>query len=273
MMEFLQKRGVYMKMNIASALRRDAVGFFTHVHPRATWRQDFQEKIVRELRANMSADEISEAMKAADDQNKKEMFITLNFKKQYIQSEEGLIQAETLEIQSAPEIKESINRSLFKASKNGTLPGKYYPYGISKSLGQEEYRKILKRQNAFLAATQIIGVQGLTEEILEAKFDTNESDGSIKQKSARELLTGHYSVIALEKTNLSEERGKYAIICQRENEKETKDFLDAVTGFINENADWDMKHLTHPEVRRASSNRWSTQIQEYAESFHKKPTM
>ena len=56
-----------MKMNIGSAMRRDTVGFFTHFHRRATWRQDFQEKIVKELRANMSADEISEAMKAADD--------------------------------------------------------------------------------------------------------------------------------------------------------------------------------------------------------------
>lgn len=41
MMEFLFRRGVYMKMNIASARRRDAVGFFTHVHPRVTWRQEF----------------------------------------------------------------------------------------------------------------------------------------------------------------------------------------------------------------------------------------
>jgi hypothetical protein len=269
MMQFLLKRGVYMKMNVASARRRDAVGYFTHVHPRATWRVDLQEKIVKALKANMSAEEIDDAMKAADDQDKKDMFITLNFKKQYIQSEEGLIQTETLEIQSAPEIKESINKALFKASTNGNLPGKYYPYGISRTLGQEEYRKILKRQNAFLAGTHIIGVQGLTEEILDAEFDTNDSDGNIKKKTARELITAHYSVIALEKTNLTTERGKYSVICKRESEKQTKEFLDELTMFINASASWEIKHITHPEIRRSSSSKWSTQIQEYAASFNK----
>jgi hypothetical protein len=108
-------------------------------------------------------------MKATDDKEKKEMFVTLNFRKEYIQSEEGIIQTETIEIQSAPEIKETVNNALFKASKKGQLPGKYYPYCILKSEGVEEYRKILKRQNAFLASTQVIGIQGLTEGILEAK--------------------------------------------------------------------------------------------------------
>ena len=62
MMDFLLKKGVYMKMNDASARRRDAVGFFTHVHPRATWRQDFKEKVIQEMRNVMSAGEIDEAM-------------------------------------------------------------------------------------------------------------------------------------------------------------------------------------------------------------------
>jgi hypothetical protein len=269
MMEFLFKRGVYMKMNIALARRRDAVGYFTHVHPRVTWRQDFQEKIVKEMRKYMTDEEVKEAIDAADNQDTKEMFVTLNFRKQYIQAEEGLIQTETLEIQAAPEIKAIVNNALFRASKNGTLPGKYFPYGISKTLGVDEYRKILQRQNAFLATTQVIGIQGLTEELLKAEFSTNEKDGSIKMRTAREILTGHFSIISLEKTNLSKERGKYNLICKKNQEKEAREFIDAATKYINEVADWEDKHVTYPEIRRSSPNRWNSEIQEYAETLHK----
>lgn len=54
MMEFLNKNGVYMKVNIVSALRRDLVGFFTHIHPRATWRVEFQDMMNQVMREQMS---------------------------------------------------------------------------------------------------------------------------------------------------------------------------------------------------------------------------
>lgn len=87
-----------------------------------------------------------------------ELFITLNFRKQYINYVEGLIQTETLEGQTAPELKEMVNSALFKVAKKNQLPGRYYPYGISKTLGVEEYQTILKRQNAFLASVHMIGM-------------------------------------------------------------------------------------------------------------------
>lgn len=52
----------------------------------------------------------------------KDRYVTLNFKKQYIQSPEGLIQTETMELQTAPEIKEMVNTALFKAAKKEQLP-------------------------------------------------------------------------------------------------------------------------------------------------------
>lgn len=174
------------------------------------------------MKKNMTANEIQEAINAADGQERKAMFITLNLRKQYIQADGGLIQTETLEIQAAPEIKAIVNNALFKASRNRTLPRKYFPYGILKTLGIKEYRRILKRQNAFLASTQVIGLEGLSEELLEAKFSTTEPNGTTKMRTAREILTGHFSIIALEKTNLSKERGRYNIICQKSQEKEVK---------------------------------------------------
>ena len=54
MMDFLNRKGVFMKMNLASQLRRGSLGFFTHIHPKAAWREDLQEKILAALRANMT---------------------------------------------------------------------------------------------------------------------------------------------------------------------------------------------------------------------------
>lgn len=85
-MDFLGKRGVLMKMNLASQFRRDSLGFFTHTHPKAAWREDLQDKIVNALRMNMSMQEIQAALKTSDGKEKKEKFITLNFKKRYVQS-------------------------------------------------------------------------------------------------------------------------------------------------------------------------------------------
>lgn len=48
-MKFLARRGVYMKMDLASQLRRETVGFFTHIHPKATWRANLQETNNKDL--------------------------------------------------------------------------------------------------------------------------------------------------------------------------------------------------------------------------------
>lgn len=50
-MDFLSAKGVYMKMNIASQLRRDCLGFFTHIYPKAAWRDDLQRKIPKNSEA------------------------------------------------------------------------------------------------------------------------------------------------------------------------------------------------------------------------------
>lgn len=56
-MEFLTKRGVYMKMNLSSQLWWDALGFLNHVHPKASWRADLQKNIVEALKTNMGPEE------------------------------------------------------------------------------------------------------------------------------------------------------------------------------------------------------------------------
>lgn len=135
MMDFLS-----MKMNISFQLKWDCLGIFTHIHPKAVWRENLQDKIISELRLHMTIHDIQAALKTADGRESKEKFITLNFSKQCVQNLAGLIQTETIKIQTAPEIKEMMNTSLYKAAKKGKLPGRYYPYGIS---GIEEYRRVL----------------------------------------------------------------------------------------------------------------------------------
>ena len=266
MMEFLGKNGVYMKMNIASSLRRDSVGFFTHIHPKATWRIDFQEVVNNAICDQLSEQQIEKAKQAADNKEKEDQFVTLNFRKLYVNSKEGLIQTEVLEVQTSPEIKETINNALFTVAKKNILPGRYYPYGISRSLGMEEYKNILKRQNAFLEETQIIGIQGLTEEILDFDIRCNDR-GTEVTKSVREIITEFPSVYSLEKTNLTSERGKYMLIIEKKKESEIKEKIDMAFEYINEKIPEEARHPTHPEIRRATTNRWATQIQEYAEKY------
>ena len=265
MMDFLTKKGVYMKMNSSSQLRRDALGFFTHLHPKATWRVDLQRKIVEILRTHMSKEELEKATQASNGSTDRDVFVTLNFRKQYIKGREGLIQTETLEIQTAPEIKESVNTAIFKAAKKGQLPGKYFPYGVSQTLGGEEYQRILMRQNAFLASTQVVGIQGLTEHALDATISYKNGKGLEVESKARDFLTQHYGVYALEKTNLTEERGKYVLVC--ENNEDTREFVDYACEYLNDETTEQVRHKTHSEIRKASSNKWSTQIQQYAKEI------
>ena len=265
MMEFLNKNGVYMKMNASSQLRRDALGFFTHLHPKATWRVDLQRKITEVLKKHMSKEEAEKATQASNGSTDRDVFVTLNFRKQYIKGRDGLIQTETLEIQTAPEIKQSVNTAIFKAAKKGELPGKYFPYGVSQTLGGEEYQRILMRQNAFLSSTQVVGIQGLTEQALDATISHLDGKALEVESKARDFLTQHYGVYALEKTNLTEERGKYVLVCA--NNEDTKEFVDFAVEHLNNETTEQVRHNTHSEIRKASSNKWSTQIQQYAKEI------
>lgn len=89
---------------------------------------------------------------------------------------------------------------MFKTSRNGPLPGKYFPYGISQSAGIQECRKIIMRQNAFLTFIQIIAIQGLKEEILDTIVEYRDENGMKVKQRAREILTSCLGVRALEKS-------------------------------------------------------------------------
>lgn len=89
------------------------------------------------------------------------------------------------------------------------------------------------------------------------------------ETSAMQILKSNPKVLAVEKTNLTEERGNYVVICEKSNERETKEFIDKALEYLNKNAQQAIQHPTHPEIRRSSPNRWSTQLREYAESMTK----
>lgn len=73
----------------------------------------------------MSAQEIDKARNSADGKEKKDQFITLNVRKLYINSKDGLIHTKTLKVQAAPKLKEIVNNALFLATKKNLLPGRY----------------------------------------------------------------------------------------------------------------------------------------------------
>jgi hypothetical protein len=57
------------------------------------------------------------------------------------------------------------------------------------------------------------------------------------------------------------------LIVEKKKENEIKEKLNIAFSYINENIPENAKHETHPEIRRAATNRWSTQIQEYAAKY------
>lgn len=100
----------------------------------------------------MSAQEFETALKTGDGREQREKFVALNFRKQLVQPKDGLIQTETIEIQTAPELKETVNSALFKAAK------KKIAWKVRAIWNLKVRRRILKRQNAILTLVQTIGV-------------------------------------------------------------------------------------------------------------------
>jgi hypothetical protein len=143
MMAFLKEHKIFFKRNVSNQTRRDSIGFLTHVHPRYTWREELQDEIISKLKEAMKEENIEKLQNAGE--NSKGYYLTLSFRKQYINIEKMLIQTEALEVQTAPELKEIVAKALMSASKKKLIPGNYIPYAVVKNTGKEEFAKILKR--------------------------------------------------------------------------------------------------------------------------------
>lgn len=52
-------------------------------------------------------------------------------------------------------------------------------------------------------------------------------DREWKWKRVQESFFSHHGIMPVEKTNLSEERGKYIVICKKDKEQEVREFVDA----------------------------------------------
>lgn len=83
----------------------------------------------------------------------------------------------------------------------------------------------------------------------------------------KKILQPNNAIIAIKRTNLTKERGKYAIVIKKEMGREARNFLDAACQFLTLKTPDENKHNTHPEIRRSSPNRWLTQIQIHAETL------
>lgn len=49
------------------------------------------------------------------------------------------------------------------------------------------------------------------------------------EHKVKEILTSHPNIMALEKKNLTEERGKYVIICKTNRLNKVKDFIACIS--------------------------------------------
>ena len=261
MMGFLKEHRIYFKRNVSNQTRRDSIGFLTHVHPRYTWREELQETIIETLKEEMKEEEIEKFENAGE--NGQGYYLTLSFRKQYINVEKNLIHTEALEVQTAPELKEIIARALMRASKNKEIPGNYIPYAVVKNTGKEEFAKILKRQNGYLQAINTSAIQGMTKAMLEKELTYNE-DGVVKRATVKEIFTMHPSIESIERTAQSGEMGKYVLVYKKEREAAVNEFIDHTCEFVNNSEiPEEIKHQTYPKIRRTSNSKWASQVQEY----------
>lgn len=101
----------------------------------------------------------------------------------------------------------------------------------------------------------------MTEELLRTNFDRNNGEEMCFERTAYDIITCHPSIMTLEKTNLTSERAKYVVICEKAKGRETKEDTDLVLDFLNQNAPKKIRYITYPDIRRSSPSRWNTLIQ------------
>lgn len=75
-----------MKRNAFTQSRRDTVGFVARLYPRTTWGVDLQRKFVKVRRLNITIDKTDKVLKAGDEKEMKDTFITIHFRQQNTKS-------------------------------------------------------------------------------------------------------------------------------------------------------------------------------------------
>ena len=113
MMEFLFEQKTYFKKNVSNQKRRDSIRFLNHIHPRFVCREDLQDELIKTVKLEMRDEEVEKCENAGEDGQG--YYLTINFRKQYANTAKGLTQTETLEVQTAPELREAISGAMIMA--------------------------------------------------------------------------------------------------------------------------------------------------------------
>lgn len=66
MMHFLNEQKMFFKRNVSNQMNMDSIGFLIHVHPRYTWREELQDKIISTLKDEMKDEKIEKCESAGD---------------------------------------------------------------------------------------------------------------------------------------------------------------------------------------------------------------
>jgi hypothetical protein len=267
MMEFLFEQKTYFKKNVSNQKRRDSIGFLTHIHPRFVCREDLQDELIKKVKLEMRDEEVEKCENAGEDGQG--YYLTINFRKQYVNTAKGLTQTETLEVQTAPELREAISGAMIMASKKKEFKGEFIPYAAVKNIGQEEFAKILQRQNKYLESIKKVEIQGITHARPEHGIICIEN-GNEKEDKVRESILRHPCIEGIVRTAKSEESGICMMIYKKENEEVEESYIEFVCNKLNElDIPAKDRHKTYPKVRRTNTSKWETLTRQYTKELTK----
>jgi hypothetical protein len=263
MMEFLREHKTYFKKNISNQTRRDSIGFLTHIHPRYVWREELQKELIKSVKQVMREEEIEKCENAGEDG--KGYYFTLNLRKLYANTAKGLTQTEIIEVQTAPELRETIAGAMIRASKAKEMKGEYIPYAIVKNTGKEEFAKILQQQNKYLQEIKKIEIQGVTQEMLEHRVKNGE-----EKKKIGELIKVHPDIEAMVRTTRTEETGTYMFLYKKENEESANEYIKLVCERLNEpDIPEETRHKICTKVRQTNTAKLESMTREYTRELTK----
>ena len=212
--------GTYMKVYHFEREQTACPGFLIMVHPKMVWK----ETLVKELKQAIKEVKVPATNKIVERWKNNRVndtptqaipFFTLQPTMRKMKGS----QAEVLNVISAQRDAELLKMLLSKSGETvNHSKWLFVPTGLHLIETTDLVKAILRQQNAFIQSVTSVAIEGITEETMM----TGGEDGRPLIDEMKETCTG---VKTIERTTLTEQRGRWLIIVDKENQDEVKSYV------------------------------------------------
>jgi hypothetical protein len=232
MMAFLKQQKVWIKVDKFQTKQVANPGFLMHLHPNLVRMDVLWDDIVSDIKT-LKPDNYNTTYAAW--LSRQTMEITANehpvpdFRlvsgKRAFGAGDGRVSTNVILIECAQEdalvIKLVFSR-LYKSEEIQDKRGIFVPSGIHLMENPAIYRALLRKQNQYLSNITAVIIEGLKYESLACQVTVNNQTGTMG-----ELFESAANVIeSMEKTNLTEEKGKWILVCTKDKMQQVCEFID-----------------------------------------------